>query len=553
MVTCKEIDDYIAYMDAHPTWINKDRRLLIENVVRPLMARDDVTFDDHTYHNCIRYCEANYYPLFPYQKFIYAFVFMYFSDGTVCFRKIFVMEGRGNGKDGLMAPLANFLQTPLYGVPDYNIELVANSEQQIKDTFKIPYDMLAGNPKFRGKFSVTKELIKNLTTGSELRFNSSNGKTADGKRPGCVFFNEYHAYENYDTISVYESAAGKVKHFREIIITTQGFVRDGPLDDLLTLSRKILDTGDNPTRVFPFLCRLDKEEEADDENAWHKANPSLEYMPNLRFELKMLYLDAKATPSKWPEYMTKRMDLPAIHEETAVTSWDNILRACYADIKRKTPRPTADTTGNLAIIGIDYADVRDFASAGILTKDDDDNYIWRQHTWICAHSPFLKGVKFPIDNAGQPEFRDFEVTEDPVIPVSAIVAWCLDRMTDHTVVKVSMDAYRYSLFKELFSEAGISIESKDNPQGVVRLIRKVRATSGIIAPTIEKLFSEGKIDFGASAIMRWYTNNTSIIIDRYGNYSYGKVEPVRRKTDGFMAFVAAMYSSDLLKENVIYV
>ena len=65
MVTCKEIDDYIAYMDAHPTWINKDRRLLIENVVRPLMARDDVTFDDHTYHNCIRYCEANYYPLFP--------------------------------------------------------------------------------------------------------------------------------------------------------------------------------------------------------------------------------------------------------------------------------------------------------------------------------------------------------------------------------------------------------------------------------------------------------------------------------------------------------
>ena len=55
MVTCKEIDDYIAYMDAHPSWINKDRRLLIENVVRPLMARDDVTFDDKTYHNCIKY------------------------------------------------------------------------------------------------------------------------------------------------------------------------------------------------------------------------------------------------------------------------------------------------------------------------------------------------------------------------------------------------------------------------------------------------------------------------------------------------------------------
>ena len=53
--------------------------------------------------------------------------------------------------------------------------------------------------------------------------------------------------------------------------------------------------------------------------------------------------------------------------------------------------------------------------------------------------------------------------------------------------------------------------------------------------------------------MRWYTNNACIQVDKYGNYTYGKIEPVRRKTDGFMAFVAAMFSSDLLKENIVYV
>ena len=34
---------------------------------------------------------------------------------------------------------------------------------------------------------------------------------------------------------------------------------------------------------------------------------------------------------------------------------------------------------------------------------------------------------------------------------------------------------------------------------------------------------------------------------------FGKIEPKLRKNDGFMAFVAAMFSKELLKEVVIYV
>ena len=39
--------------------------------------------------------------------------------------------------------------------------------------------------KFKGKFSVTKELITNLATGSEMKYNTSNAKTKDGKQTGC--------------------------------------------------------------------------------------------------------------------------------------------------------------------------------------------------------------------------------------------------------------------------------------------------------------------------------------------------------------------------------
>ena len=77
MITCKEIDDYLTYAKDHPKWINRDRKLLVRNIVKPTLKRKDIYFDEETYRNCLKYIEGNYYPLFPYQKFIIAFVFMY--------------------------------------------------------------------------------------------------------------------------------------------------------------------------------------------------------------------------------------------------------------------------------------------------------------------------------------------------------------------------------------------------------------------------------------------------------------------------------------------
>lgn len=551
MIVCKEIAEYLRYAEDNPKKINKERSLLIKNIVLPTLRRNDVFFDEKTYQNCLKYCEKHYYKLFPYQKFIYAFAFMY-KDDIPIFPKFFVMMGRGNGKDGFIVPIVNFFQTPLYGIKNYHVEIVANSEQQVKDTFKVAYDAM-DVPAMKGKFKVTKELITNVATKSELRYNTSNARTKDGKRPGCLVLNEIHAYENYDQINVFESAFGKVRHPREFIITTNGYVREGPLDELLDLMEEILESGDNPLGYFPFICKIDSIEEVDDQEAWHKANPSMEYMPILAHQILQDYLEMQKLPSKRPEFITKRMNWPDRNDEETVASWENILRCCYDDIKKKTPRKTPVTNGRMAILAIDYADVRDFAAAGVLTEKDGE-YIWRQHTWICAQSPFLDSIKFPVrKNMGLTEFQDYEIVDGPVIPPERIVRWCIDRMSEYAVMKITMDTYRYTLFKEIFETYGIQEETKQNPYGQLRLIRKIASVCGIIAPDIEKLFAEGKINFGQSAIMRWYTNNTEVTTDKFGNKQYRKIEPKLRKNDGFMAFLAAMFSKDLIKEVIMYV
>ena len=145
------------------------------------------------------------------------------------------------------------------------------------------------------------------------------------------------------------------------------------------------------------------------------------------------------------------------------------------------------------------------------------------------------------------------MVDGPTIPIDAIIRWCVDKMNEYVVQKITMDTYRYQMFKAKFEEIGISIESKQNPAGMVRLVRRIGSACAIIAPEIERLFADGKINYGSSTIMRWYTNNTKVSTDKYGNKMYGKIEPKLRKNDGFMAFVAAMFSKDEIKETVIYV
>ena len=53
-------------------------------------------------------------------------------------------------------------------------------------------------------------------------------------------------------------------------------------------------------------------------------------------------------------------------------------------------------------------------------------------------------------------------------------------------------------------------------------------------------------------LMRWYTNNAKRIIDVRGNISYGKIEPKTRKTDGFMALVAAFIVAEIKRDELTY-
>ena len=61
-----------------------------------------------------------------------------------------------------------------------------------------------------------------------------------------------------------------------------------------------------------------------------------------------------------------------------------------------------------------------------------------------------------------------------------------------------------------------------------------------------------RIIFGDDPPLRLFTNNTYVIEDNQGYRSFLKKEPIRRKTDGFHAFLAALYKREAISEYVDY-
>ena len=545
MIYCKEIEDYIKFVEENPDETDDEIKLLIKNIVKPTLSRDDVFFDSEMLDKAIQYCEKWYYKLFPYQKFAYALFFMYDKNNPdiVIFPDILIMMARGNGKDGMIMPLANFLQTHYYGVKNYHIDIVATSEEQALNSFNVVYQMLEDNKQVMRKFFYwNKTEVINKKTHSVLRFNTSNAKTKDGKQTGMIIFNELHAYEDYKQLNVYSSGLGKIRHSRTVTITTNGTVRDGPLDEKLRLSKQILNGEENFLGLLPIIYKMKNKKLVDvpmkqfletknkndiDVTAWCQANPSLRYMPVLRNEIIKDYIKMQKQKSYRVEFYAKRMNIPQQDEEMAVAEWDLIEKASYSDVENEIPRATGDINGNLAIVGIDFASLNDFASSGFLFKKN--------------------------DNRGQEGFEDFEVVNTETIDAEDIILWILSEMTKYNVKKIVLDSYRYKLLEEIFKKYGVSIETKENPYGLVRMIRYPASIAAIVAPRIEVAFANGNINIGNSAIMRWAINNTCVKNGKDGNKKYEKIEPKLRKNDPFMAFVAAMSVQELLDVEVIYV
>ena len=507
--------------------------------VRRVFAQEDIYVDREQlghYLGLVKYFP--YGRLFPWEEFLLTlWDCTYKADGTPRWKTLLCMVGRGAGKDGFIAFDSACSISPYNPVGHYNVDICANNEEQAVTPVKDLAEVLE-TPKWEAKlrrhYYHTKELIQGRKNKGVMKGRTNNPKGRDGMRSGKVVFNEVHAFENYANIKVFITGQGKVAQPRVGIFTSNGEVNDGPLDDYLARGRRILFEGEEDHGFLPFICCLKNRDQVHDPENWYMANPSLAFLPHLRQEIEDEYREWLEHPEQNGDFLTKRMGLRAGFQEISVTDYERV---------KATNRALPDLRGWSCVVGLDYAELSDWAAINLHFRRGAERYDIN-HAWICAQSKTLPRVKAPW--RAWAERQIVTVVEDVSISPELLAGYIQRMALRYNVRGLAMDHYRWTLVSEAMKRIGFDAADKSR----VKLMRPSDIMQ--IEPVIQECFDRNLFCWGDNPCLRWAVNNTKRVrssrkmgVDT-GNFIYAKIEAKSRKTDPFMALAASMTLEPLL-------
>lgn len=539
----KRIFDYIDMVKTGKVNVCQDQLDMIDNVVLPVLNREDVFVDKEQIEKGLSLQKYFPYKLIEWEIFLFALIAgVYLEDGEtreIFFNEIDIYLGRGSGKNGFISFLCFYFLSPYHGVLHYNIDILANSEDQAKTSFDDLFEIIREPEDKYAKaisqnYYATKTIIKGLKTKSTLKYNSSSKRGKDSKRSGCVIFDERHEYEDSKITDTLTSGLGKTPNARVITLTTDGNIRGADLDHMKEKDHDILKQYDPENRTLPFYCHIEAEEEWDNPDAWEKAIPSINH-PSFKSLKKRIISEVKNmryTPEYYATFLTKRMNFPIGDAEIEVASWEDIT-ACNKEFSK-------DDLLYIPCVGaVDFAKTNDFVAVGLLFKYQGKYYLLH-HTFVCKKSSDLRAIKAPIDQWAKDGYVTF--VDDVEIPAEMVAGWFEDRLAEgFCIEKIAIDNFRFSILNYAFKKIGFDAYERKN----IKLVRPSDIMKA--APLINSVFLNHSLVWGIAPIMCWYTNNTKVIHSN-GNMTYGKINEKLRKTDGFMMLAAAFTIVDELED-----
>ena len=539
------IEAYMEAVESGAVRSSKEVKALMIHV-RHCFETEDIYVDQQQLTDYLGL--SRYFPfdtVFPWQEFVIGLHdCTYWNESRMPrWPDLFCLIGRGAGKDGTIALEAVALSSEYNNIREYDVDICANNEDQalrpVKDitgAFEQPQFI----KKLQRFFKWTAEKVVNLKTKSTIKGHTNNPGGKDGLRSGIVILNEIHQYQDYKNINVFTTGLGKKRHPRRSYYSTQGDVREGPLDDLLETSEGILFGGDPDNGLLPFICRLDSKDEVHDEENWEKANPSLPYLPDLMEEIRKEYRDWVKRPEKFTAFITKRMNIPDGSSEIKVCSYEKIKAT-------NRPVPVDDLQGRICTCGIDFSKVTDFVSVNLHFRDGNIRYDLN-HSWLCLKSKDLPRIKAPWKEWAQRGLID--LIDDVEIHPEVIVEYISMQMKYYSIKMMAIDDFRYALLSQYLKTIGFDSKIYKN----LKLVRPSDIMK--VATVIDSCFANDYFFWGDNPVLRWAANNTKMI--RYGrklgkeddadigNFVYAKIEAKSRKTDPFLALVASMTVEDAL-------
>lgn len=494
--------------------------------------------------NCIKLTKSPFYGkpmiLMLWQKALIeaAYSFKMADTGYNRFKKVILLIARKNTKSETCSALG--LSEAILGPPGSDIVCSSNDDNQASilydaiDTMRLMIDPEQIDTWKNQRF------IKIKANGSKIFKLSDRTRNKEGRNIDKAYVDEVHEMKENTIIKSIEQSQSIKDAPQMWIITTEGFVNDGVLDNLLIDCRKIIngeDEGISAERTLPWLYTQDSEQEVwQNPQSWYKSNPTLGIVKKWDYLYEQVDLARKSKSDRMfvlsKDFNFKQSNAQAWLQES--------------DYKYISKFELEDFKDSLCLGAVDLAETTDLVNAKILMLKPGDKTKYVHSMYFIPESK----LELSDDKEAGAKYaewaRDGYVTicEGNDVDLTRVADWFYELYRDHglRLYKCGYDVKFSKEFLKQMEYYGFDCEMVVQNKFVMSNPMKL----------VEADLKAQLINYNENPVDHWCLGNASMEIDNLGNVLCVKINnQASRKIDGAVTLIILYemyrrYRSDLL-------
>lgn len=548
--------EYRAKAETGEVVIGQDLWMELDNLADDL-KNDRYIFDRHDallrmdfLENCVRLTKSPFYNkpmvLMLWQKALIETMYSFkMAEESINrgmwidrFKKVLLLIARKNTKSEMSSGLS--LSELIVGNPGADIVASSNDDAQASivydaiDTMRRLVDPRDQDTRRNQRF------ILNKVNNSKVFKLSDRTQNKEGRNIDVAILDEAHEMKDNTIAKSIEQSQSLKDNPKFIIITTEGFVLDGYLDEELTTARAVINKeNDSPAgeRLLPWLYTQDSEMEVWTGNRknrlWMKSNPTLGIIKKWEYMEEQVAL-AKERKSDRIFVLAKDFN----QKQSAVDSWLNL-----EDYNYDCGYDLDSFKGTFALGAVDLAETTDLVSAKVLMmKPGDSRKYVHSHYFI----PESKLVESDDKDAGAKykEWADeglMTITEGNDVDLAIVADWFYGLYEKHGI-RLWKCGYDQKFAKDWIKRMeyfGWMRSSNDDTSELVMILQNPQTLTNAIKLT-ESDFRHHLIWYDNHAVDKWCFGNSGLKVDNHGCLIVKK-EP-KKRIDGAVC-LAILYET----------
>lgn len=548
---------YKAEIDDGKILVGKELYLELKKLIEDVKHNDNYIYNTDKSNlridfieNCIRLTKSPYYNkpmiLLLWQKAFIETIYSFKMAENVNierFKKILLLIARKNGKSETCSAIEN--SEFILGNEGSDLVCSSNDDRQSSivydaiDLMRKLYDPNDVDTKRNQRF------ILNKSTNTKIWKLSETTRNKEGHSIDFATVDEVHEMKTNVIVKSIEQSQSLKPNPKLIMITTEGFVVDGFLDDELRKARAILNGEDeslSSSRMLPWLYTQDSEQEIfTNKNSWVKSNPSLYAIKRIDYLEEQIDL-AKKSKADRIFVLSKDFNI----KQGGIESFLNV-----EDYSYNMNFDLEEFRGSYCLGHVDLAETTDLCCAKILLMKPNSNIKYIHTRYFIPQAKLMPENDDHNSGAKYKEWVDNDlitVCDGNDLDLTIVADWFyeLSKNYDINLYKCGYDQRFAKDWLKQMEYYGWSKQYND-----VEIVLQTPQVLNNAILLVEADFKAKLINYNNNPVDRWCLSNSCLKLNDQRQALIVKTE-ITKKIDGTVTLVSLYemlrrYRSDLKK------